>query len=54
MKPSSLPEVEVIVHPPVYDPERYNRALEILARSCERAMLRELQKLQAAKEEPQG
>jgi hypothetical protein len=38
------------VHPPVYDPERYNRALEILTRAYERAMLREMRKLQAARE----
>ena len=50
MKPSPLPEVEVIVHPPVYDPERYNRALEILARVYERAMLRHLRAAQEAKE----
>jgi hypothetical protein len=42
---SLAPNVEVTVHPPVYDPERFNRGVEVLARAYQRALLRYVQML---------
>lgn len=49
---SAMPQVEVRINAPVYDPERYNRGIEVLVRAYERALLRHLQASAAKQDEP--